>query len=309
MSSALADRPLVRLAAYGRKVSGRATLGVLVGAAALAAGVGLSATAAWLIARASQMPPVLSLGVAVTAVQFFGIARPVLRYFGRLFSHDAAFRIVAEVRTAVYRQLIPVTPGRLGSHRQGDVLAGVVSDVDAVQDLDLRIIEPAAVAAQVSAACVGVAAARLPTAAAVLAVGHLAGGGAAAAVRPAAAAGRGAGRRAAGGAAPAATAAAARRTTAALAPLRASLSAVVVDLLRGAPDLIALGSADRMLAEIDWRDAQLTRMTRRAAWATGLGAGLAALAAGASVWASAIVATPAVRDGRLAGVTLAVIVL
>jgi thiol reductant ABC exporter CydC subunit len=50
-------------------------------------------------------------------------------------------------------------------------------------------------------------------------------------------------------------------------------------------------------------------MARRAAWATGLGAGLAALAAGASVWASAVVATPAVRDGRLAGVTLAVVVL
>ena len=287
MSVAPADRPLLRLAAYGRKVSGRATLGVLVGAAALAAGVGLSATAAWLIAWASQMPPVLSLGVAVAAVQFFGIARPVLRYFGRLISHDAAFRIIAEVRTAVYRQLIPVTPGRLGSHRQGDVLAHVVSDVDAVQDLDLRIIEPAAVAALVSAACVGFAAAQLPSAAAVLAVGLLV----------------------AGVAAPAATAVAARRATAGLAPLRASLSAAVVDLLRGAPDLIALGSADRMLAEIDRRDAQLTRMARRAAWATGLGAGLAALAAGASVWASAVVATPAVRDGRLAGVTLAVVVL
>jgi thiol reductant ABC exporter CydC subunit len=233
------------------------------------------------------MPPVLSLGVAVAAVQFFGISRPVLRYFGRLISHDAAFRIIADVRAAVYRQLIPVTPGRLGSHRQGDVLAGVVSDADAVQDLDLRILEPAAVAAMVSAACVGFAAALLPTAAAVLAVGLLA----------------------AGVAAPAATAAAARRATAGLAPLRASLSAAVVDLLRGAPDLIALGGADRMLAEIDRRDAQLTRMARRAAWATGLGAGLAALAAGASVWVSAVVATPAVRDGRLAGVTLAVVVL
>jgi thiol reductant ABC exporter CydC subunit len=268
-------------------VSGRATLGVLVSAAALVAGVGLSATAAWLIARASQMPPVLSLGVAVAAVQFFGISRPVLRYFGRLISHDAAFRIIADVRAAVYRQLIPVTPGRLGSHRHGDVLAGVVSDADAVQDLDLRIVEPAAVAALVSAACVGFAAALLPSAAAVLAVGLLA----------------------AGVAAPVATAAAVGRATAGLAPLRASLSAVVVDLLRGAPDLIALGGADRMLAEIDRRDAQLTRMARRAAWATGLGAGLAALAAGASVWASAVVATPAVRDGRLAGVALAVVVL
>jgi thiol reductant ABC exporter CydC subunit len=113
----------------------------------------------------------------------------------------------------------------------------------------------------------------------------------------------------AGVAAPVATAAAAQRTTAGLAPLRASLSSAVADLLRGAPDLIAMGGTDLMLAEIDRRDAQLTRMARRAAWASGLGAGLASLAAGASVWASAVVATPAVQEGRLAGVTLAVVVL
>ena len=50
-------------------------------------------------------------------------------------------------------------------------------------------------------------------------------------------------------------------------------------------------------------------MARRAAWATGVGSGVAMLAAGASVWGSAVVAPPAVHDGRLAGVMVAVIVL
>ena len=282
----MTDRPVARLVASSRCLSGRLALGIAAGAGAFGAGVGLMATAGWLIARASQMPPVLSLGVAVAAVRFFGIARPVLRYIGRLVSHDAVLRLVADFRASVYERIIPLTPARLGRHR-GDALSGLVNDVDAVGDLGLRILEPAAVAALVSAGCVGFAAWLLPSAAVVLATGLLV----------------------AGVAAPLAAAAAARRTAAELAPLRARLAADVVDLLAGAPDLIAAGAAERALARIDRRDAELTRVARRAAWATGLGSALAVLAAGASVWGSAAVATPAVNDGRLAGVALAVVVL
>ena len=281
------DRPITRLIEASRPVSGRLSLGILVGAAALGAGVGLTATAAWLIARASQMPPVITLWIAIAGVRFFGIARPVFRYVGRLISHDAAFRVVAEFRTKVYERLIPLTPSRLGRHHRGQILAGLVSDVDAVQEFDLRVLEPGAVAALVSAGCVALTVAILPSAGAVLAAGFVV----------------------AGIVAPLMAAAALRRATVSLAPVRAALSAAVVDVLRGAPDLIAVGATEQKLAEIDRLDAELTRMAHRAAWATGVGTGVAMLAAGASVWGSAVVAPSAVHDGRLAGVMVAVIVL
>ena len=85
MGSAPAEGPLARLVVASRPVSGRLGLGILASAAALGA-VGLTATAAWLIARASQMPPVITLWVAIAGVRFFGIARPVFRYVGRLHS-------------------------------------------------------------------------------------------------------------------------------------------------------------------------------------------------------------------------------
>lgn len=282
-----ADRSLRRLIASSGPVPGRMVLGIALGAAAFGSGVALIATASWLIARASQMPPVLTLAVAVAAVRLFGIARPVLRYLERLVSHDAVLRMVAGFRAGVYERLVPLAPARLGRRHRGDVLSGLVNDVDSVGDLHLRVLEPAAIAALVSAGCVGFVAALLPSAAAVLGAGLLV----------------------AGVVAPVAGARAARRTTAELAPLRARLSAAVVDLLAGAPDLIAAGAADRTLAQIDRRDAELTRVARRAAWASGLGSGLAVLAAGASVWGSAVVAAPAVNHGRLSGVTLAVVVL
>ncbi len=281
------DRPIARLIEASRPVSGRLGLGILASAAALGAGVGLTATAAWLIARASQMPPVITLWIAIAGVRFFGIARPVFRYVGRLISHDAAFRVVAEFRTKVYERLIPLTPSRLGRRHRGQILAGLVSDVDAVQEFDLRVLEPGAVAALVSAGCVALAVAILPSAGAVLAAGFVV----------------------AGIVAPLMAAAALQRATVSLAPVRAALSAAVVDVLRGAPDLIAVGATEQKLAEIDRLDAELTRMARRAAWATGVGTGVAMLAAGASVWGSAVVAPSAVHDGRLAGVMVAVIVL
>jgi thiol reductant ABC exporter CydC subunit len=281
------DRPVTRLIAASRPVSGRMGLGILASAAALAAGVGLTATAAWLISRASQMPPVITLWVAIAGVRFFGIARPVFRYVGRLISHDAAFRVMADFRANVYQRLVPLAPARLGRHHRGQLLAGLVSDVEAVQDLDLRVVEPAAVAAVVSAGCIALATMLLPSAGVVLAVGLVV----------------------AGVVAPLLAAATLRRATARVAPVRAALAASVVDLLRGAPDLMAAGAIERKLAEIDQLDRELTHMSRRAAWATGVGAAVAVLAAGASVWGSAMVAAPAVDDGRLAGVLLAVVVL
>ena len=52
------------------------------GALGMGSAIGLSAVAAWMIARASQVPDVVALGVAPVAVRLFGISRSVLRYCG-----------------------------------------------------------------------------------------------------------------------------------------------------------------------------------------------------------------------------------
>ena len=127
--------------------------GILLGSLSAAAGVALTTTAAWLITRASEHPPVLYLMVAIVGVRLFGLARPVLRYAERLVSHDAALRLLAERRAAVYDALVPLVPGRLG-RRRGDVLASVVDDVDALVDAQLRVRQPAWTALTVGGAAV-----------------------------------------------------------------------------------------------------------------------------------------------------------
>ncbi|MDR7255206.1 ATP-binding cassette subfamily C protein CydCD [Nocardioides sp. BE266] len=113
----------------------------LLGALSTASGVALTATAGWLITRASEHPPVLYLMVAIVGVRLFGLARPVLRHAERILSHDVVLRELAERRAQVFADLVPLVPGRLGP-RRGDLLTQVVDDVDALLDERLRVRQP-----------------------------------------------------------------------------------------------------------------------------------------------------------------------
>ena len=166
-------RALLQLAPVPRR---RFALAAMLGALTVVFGVGLMATAGYLISRAAERPPILSLMVAIVVVRFFGVGRPVIRYLERLSSHDVALRVLGGVRTKFYERIEPLAPAQLGSYRQGDLLSRMVADVDAQQNLYLRGLEPPIVALLAGAVAVGVAAAFLPAAGIVLAVGLLTGG-------------------------------------------------------------------------------------------------------------------------------------
>ncbi|MFE2232543.1 thiol reductant ABC exporter subunit CydD [Streptomyces sp. NPDC059442] len=278
---------LARVRAMAGGLKGRMALALLLGSLALGSAVGLMAVSGWLISRASEQPPVLYLMVAVTATRAFGIGRAVFRYAERLVSHDAVLRMLAELRVAVYRRLERIAPAGLRRTRRGDLLSRLVQDVDALQDYWLRWLLPAGAALVVGAGSVGFTAWLLPEAGAVLAAGLLA----------------------AGVAVPAAGGALARRAESRLAPARGTLATTVVDLLRGCAELTVAGALNDRIGRARAADRTLTAIASRQAAATALGAGLSALACGLTVAAAAVVGVQAVHDGRLAGVTLAVVVL
>jgi ABC-type transport system involved in cytochrome bd biosynthesis fused ATPase/permease subunit len=276
-----------RVAGLAGPDRGRFAAGIGLGLLAAGSAVALMAAAAWLISAAALRPELFTLTAAIVGVRAFAIGRAGFRYAERLVSHDVAFRLLARIRVRVYRHLEPLAPAGLPAFRRGDLLSRLVADVDTIQDLPLRVVQPAAVAAVAGAASVGLAAALLPAAGAVLVAALLA---AALAV-------------------PAVAAWAGRRADARLAGARAELAAGVVELLRAQPDLVAYGAAGQRLAAIEARDAELTRLARTTAAASGLAAGLAALCGGLAAWGSLAVGIPAVRSGALDGVALAVVVL
>ena len=65
----------------------------------------------------------LSLTIAIVGVRFFGLTRPLLRYFERLSAHDLALRTPGRARRRVYERIESLAPAQLGDWRDGDLLA------------------------------------------------------------------------------------------------------------------------------------------------------------------------------------------
>lgn len=271
----------------GRSGRGRLALAAALGALASGAALGLSAAAAWLIARASEHPPALHLMVTIVAVRAFGLARGVLRYAERLTGHDASLRLLGDLRVAAIERLERVLPARAAPLGSAELLARLVGDIDGLQDLWARVVLPYAASALVGAVAVALIAVLVPSAGVALAVSLLA----AAIV------------------APLISVRAARGASARLAPIRAAYQAEVLDLLAGATELTVYGALAPRLARLDQLDRALMRAEARSAAAVGAGAALATGAAGAAVLAALWLGAGAVHAHQLAGVSFAVVVL
>jgi thiol reductant ABC exporter CydC subunit len=278
---------LRRLAALASAPRSRLALAAGLGVVTIAFGVGLMATAGYLISRAAEQPPILALTTAIVAVRFFGIGRPLARYCERLASHDVALRSLARVRTRVYERIEPLAPGGLHAYAHGDLLTRLVADVDALGDLHPRVLLPPVVALSAAALSVGATAAVLPAAAPVLAAGLVAGGAAV----------------------PALAARLERHTGRRQAAARAELTTQLVELLRGAPELVVHGAGAAAQARAAAADRELVAVARRDARAGGLADGLGLAVTGATVTAVLALAVGAHADGALPGVFIAMLAL
>lgn len=249
----------------------------LLGALSTASGVALTATAGWLITRASEQPPVLYLMVAIVGVRLFGLARPVLRHAERVLSHDVVLRELAERRARVYADLVPLVPGRLGP-RRGDLLTSVVDDVDALLDDRLRVRQPLVTAGLVGAGAAVLTALVTPVAGLVV-LAVVASGGLAFVL--------------------------ARRGTAAAEPevvsRRAALATRVEEVAHGMRELEQWGATDRALAAVRDESRALDRAVRRSTRTVAAATALTSAVAGLGVVAVAAAVDPAtLSPARLA---------
>ena len=258
-----------------------------LGALASGSTVALLGVSAWLIATASQMPPVLTLTVAAALVRTLAISRSAFRYLERLVGHDAAFRGLTELRVTVYRALERLAPTGLRSFGRGDLLARLVADVDAALDLPLRVVLPWVQAALVAGVTVGFLAWLLPSTGVlvgVLAIIALA-------------------------LVPWLIATTSRSAERRMAPARAGLSDAVVRSLDATAELAAFGAAPLAVARVRTLDDRLTRLNLREAYSLGLGGGVGTVVQGAAVVGALVLSVPAVVSGRIEPVWLAVAAL
>ena len=115
--------------------------------AAVSLASGLAGVA--LLAVAGAHVAILLLGGAAVAgalLAGLGPLRVVLRYAERLVTHSATFRALADLRVWLFRGLAARSAGGLGMQRSGDLAARLVSDVETLDGLYLRILVPLALA-------------------------------------------------------------------------------------------------------------------------------------------------------------------
>jgi thiol reductant ABC exporter CydC subunit len=280
-------RGLRRLVAFAPVPAGRAALAVLLAALAVAFGVGLMATAGYLISRAAEHPPILALTTTIVAVRCFGLARPLARYLERLASHDLALRALGRTRSRFYERIEPLAPAQLEGYRRGDLLRRMVGDVDALQDLYLRGLGPPLTALVVGTACAVAAGLLLTAAGIVLAAGLLVGGVLV----------------------PLLAAALARRAERRRSQARGELTADLVETLRGAPELVAHGRDEDAMRKIRATDVELARLGDRDAFMAGLADALSVLVAGVTTTGVLAVAVAAHDAGSLDRVLVATLAL
>jgi len=278
---------VARTLAVARPARRRLAQASLLGAGAIGASIALMGTSAWLISRAAQHPSEASLTLAIVGVQFFGLSRGFLRYGERLVGHDAALRMLAGLRVRVYTRLEALAPAGLPAFRRGDLVSRVVDDVDSLQDVVLRVIEPFAVAVLVGCGTVAALWWFLPEAGLVLLVALAL----------------------SATAVPWLTGRLSRREESRQATVRGALHADVVDLVEGAAELVVLGAADEQLARIQSADDALRSVARRGAGTAGIGLGLTTALAGLASWGALSLGLGPAHAGSLNGALLAVLAL
>ena len=240
--------PMSALIRMSGAASWRFAATVLLGVAAVLTGASLLAVSGYLICRASQHPEILSLSALIVGVRLLALLRPMTRYAERLSGHDLAFRSLGTIRTKVFTSIEPHAPAGLEAFRDGELLSRLVSDVDELQDIVLRVLLPVAIAVPATALVVLAFGWVDLTSAIVLATGLVL----AATISPLLAF------------------RAASRARAQQSELRARLTADLVDLLGASEELWLCGADLEATARLETHDAALARFARRDARTTGV---------------------------------------
>jgi ATP-binding cassette, subfamily C, bacterial CydCD len=270
------DRKLItRLLDAVPQSRSKLALSIFLAFSAIGASVALMSMSAWLLAFAALLVPVLFLEAPSVLVRFFGISRGVLRYAERLVGHDVALRMQSALRLETYTRLAQTT---LLGRRRGDLLTTVIADVEAIQDIIVRVWIPftaSSLVIVITAAGMGLIS---PGAGLVLLASAVL----------------------AGLVLPWLAQRSSAKADAEAVPLRGRLGDAVHEIAGAAPDLVAYGADREYAAKLLAVDDQLRRDEARSTWVRGIASAAQVLASGAAVIGALLIGAQQVTAGTLA---------
>ena len=137
-------KPLFPFLSLYRNHFGRLLLGTILAITSLSASIGLLSLSGWFLAASFLVGSTILFNFFYpsSGVRGLAIGRTISRYLERLVTHDATFRVLAELRISVFKKLIPLSPSGLNRFRNSELLNRLVADVDTLDTLYLNLLSP-----------------------------------------------------------------------------------------------------------------------------------------------------------------------
>jgi ATP-binding cassette, subfamily C, bacterial CydC len=264
--------------------------GIVLGLLVIAANVFLMALSGWFIASmavAGASGAAFNYQLPAVAIRALAIVRTLSRYGERLVTHEAALRMMADLRVWFFQRLEPLSPAVLERYGAGDLAGRLRADVDALENLYLRVIAPLIVG--VLTIILGVALAA-----------RWSGPGAAALLTALTTAGI---------ALPLLVQRLAREPGRSAATLAGELRVAVTEGIDGAEELLLLGAAERQAEQVELLSSRLVAEQQRLARIGALAQAGTIFCAGSGLAAVLALAGGEVTDGTLSGPSLVLLLL
>ncbi|MFS4465571.1 amino acid ABC transporter ATP-binding/permease protein [Staphylococcus haemolyticus] len=96
----------------------------------------------YMVTQSALGAPLYALMVLVVSVKLFGFIRAIARYGERLLSHKTTFTMLRDVRVQFLEKLIPRVPNLYRQYSSADLLTKMISKVEALQNIYLRVYYP-----------------------------------------------------------------------------------------------------------------------------------------------------------------------
>ncbi|GLV59673.1 thiol reductant ABC exporter subunit CydC [Dictyobacter sp. S3.2.2.5] len=143
-------RLFLRLLSYLKPFRKQILLAIGLGFLTALCNIGLLAMSGYLISAAAIVPLIAFLTIPIYIVRFTGVGRAGARYMGRVVSHKVTLQLLGRLRVWFYQRIEPLAPAQIQAYRSGEMLSHLVGDIEELQNLYLRIIEPLVVAVLVT---------------------------------------------------------------------------------------------------------------------------------------------------------------
>ncbi|MBE2147832.1 amino acid ABC transporter ATP-binding/permease protein [Staphylococcus argenteus] len=117
-------------------------LAIVVGVTGSLVALAMFFLSGYMVTQSALGAPLYALMILVVTVKLFGFLRAITRYVERLVSHKATFTMLRDIRVQFFGKLVNVIPNVYRKLSSSDLIVRMISRVEALQNIYLRVYYP-----------------------------------------------------------------------------------------------------------------------------------------------------------------------